>query len=281
MTEVLDYPNLDQYLLLKNGNYLYKVPFRDGYACLKVYYGSRSMLRYLSGTISNWFEGQTSFMPKARRKNEYACLKVWKECGFRVFEIYDDVKVKGLPEGGYTMLEFISGEKMITWLGREDIPLDERIEKYRKFLKDWHRRHKIAVETANPLLVHENGDMKHVMLLPDDEFLYFDFEMQYRSQKPESVRRSVAREILAYLRYTGKAVGAELFARFIDETVAYYPDRSLLELAVDTMYHNPNVIIRWARAYDAKRSKTKKEKFNKYEVADELMRAMNYKPKGL
>ena len=281
MTEVVEYPDLDQYLLLKNGNYLYKVPFRDGVACLKVYYGSRSLIRYIGGTISNWFEGQTSFMPKARRRNEYECLKVWKANGFRVFEIYDDVKVKGLPEGGYTMLEFVSAEKMITYLGREDIPLEERKRKYRLFLKDWHRRHKLAVETANPLLVHENGDMKHVMLMPDDEFLYFDLEMQYRSKRPARVRDFVAREILAYLKYTGKAVGTELFPVFIDETVAHYPDRSLLELAVDTMYRNRNIVVRWARAYDAKTNKVKKEEFNKYQVADELMRALNYRPKGM
>lgn len=277
MTEVVEYPDLDQYLLLKNGNFLYKVPFRDGVACLKVYYGSRSTWRYITGTISNWAEGQTSFMPKARRNNELKCLQVWRENGFRVFDVYDDVVVKGLPEAGYTMLEFVQGEKMITYLGREDIPLETRLEKYRTFLKDWHRRHALAVKTANPLLIHENGDMKHVMLMPEDQFLYFDFEMQYRSRKPAKVRGYVAREILAYLKYTGKAVGTELFPLFIDETVKHYPDRSLLELAVDTMYKNPNLLVRWARAYDARKIRHMEE-FNKYQVANELKRALNYQP---
>ena len=74
--EILEIENLDQYLLLKNGNYLYKIPFRNGYAVLKVYYGTRSMLRYIGGSISNFFEGQTSFMPRARMLNEQRCMKI-------------------------------------------------------------------------------------------------------------------------------------------------------------------------------------------------------------
>ncbi len=36
--EVIRFNDLSPYLLLKNGNYLYKIPFRDGFAVLKVYY---------------------------------------------------------------------------------------------------------------------------------------------------------------------------------------------------------------------------------------------------
>ncbi len=104
-TEILEIEILGQYLLLKNGNYLYKIPFRKGYAVLKVYYGSRSRLRYIGGSVSNFFEGQTSFMPRARMVNEKKCLKIWRQAGFRVFDTYSDVIVKDLPEGGYMLLK--------------------------------------------------------------------------------------------------------------------------------------------------------------------------------
>ncbi len=125
--EVLEFDNLKQYLLLKNGNYLYKVPFRNDWAVLKVYHGSRSMIGYILGTISNFFEGQTSFMPKARKKNEEACLALWREAGFRVFDTYDDVVVEGLPEDGYKLFEFLSEVKFVDYFGDESVPLEERL----------------------------------------------------------------------------------------------------------------------------------------------------------
>ena len=99
-SEVLAFDNLDHYLLLKNGNYLYKIPFRGAQAVLKVYFGSRSWPRYIGGTISNYAEGQTSFMPRARRANELCCLDIWRQAGFRVFDTYDDVSVQGIAPGG-------------------------------------------------------------------------------------------------------------------------------------------------------------------------------------
>ncbi len=65
--EVIRFNDLSPYLLLKNGNYLYKIPFRDGFAVLKVYYGDRSLLKYITKTLGNILvSNQTSFMPIAR-----------------------------------------------------------------------------------------------------------------------------------------------------------------------------------------------------------------------
>ena len=65
--EVLTFEDLTPYLLLKNGNYLYKVPFRDRFAVLKVYYGSRGTWSRLQKSFSNVvLYGQTSYMPKTR-----------------------------------------------------------------------------------------------------------------------------------------------------------------------------------------------------------------------
>ena len=34
----------------------------------------------------------------------------------------------------------------------------------------------ILLERREARLIHENGDMKHVMIMPDGDFLFFDFE---------------------------------------------------------------------------------------------------------
>jgi hypothetical protein len=262
--EILQYDNLEKYLLLKNGNYLYKVPFKDGYAVLKVYFGTRSRWRYIGGTISNFFEGQTSFMPRARMRNEKKCLNIWRQAGFRVFQTYDDVAVEGLPAGGYMLFEYLPALQFKDYFGDESIALEDRLYTYRRFLEVWHRRHDMAIRQREPCLVHENGDLKHVMIV-DDQFLFFDFEMTYRSRR--RVREFVTREILAYLKSLGKIVGPDLFPVFLQETIDRYPGMALLENTYRIMFKHPNFIIRWARNFDRKLSSKAAKPFSKHNVA--------------
>ena len=271
-TEILEIENLDQYLLLKNGNYLYKIPFREGYAVLKVYYGSRSMLRYISGSISNFFEGQTSFMPRARMVNEKKCLNIWREAGFRVFDTFGDVIVKDLPEGGYMLFEYLSALKFIDYFGEASVALEDRLRTYRRFLKEWYRRHDMAIKRQEPRLVHENGDLKHVMIV-DDQFLFFDFEMTYRSRR--KVKEFVTREILAYLKSLGKIVGPELFPVFLKETIDHYPDTELLKNTHRIMFAHPNPVIRMARIVDRRFYPSAKKPFSKHNVARQLKKMLS------
>lgn len=269
--EVISFDHLDRYLLLKNGNYLYKIPFRETEAVLKVYFGSRSWLRYVGGTISNYAEGQTSFMPRARRANELRCLAIWRQAGFRVFDTYEEVTVKGLPREGYVLFEYLPGLKFTGYFGDESIPLEQRLETYRRFLSDWHRRHDLAIRTGEPRLVHENGDMKHVMIL-GDEFLYFDFEMTYRSSR--HIRDYVTREILAYLKSLGKVVGPERFSVFLEETLQHYPETELLADTHQLMFAHPNPVLRLARRVDYAIHSRAKKPFSKYNVARRLHRML-------
>jgi hypothetical protein len=269
--EVLSFDNLERYLLLKNGNYLYKIPFRGREAVLKLYYGSRSRLRYLTGTISNYAEGQTSFMPRARRSNELKCLKIWRKAGFRVFRTYDDVVVRGLPPDGYLLFEYIPGLKFSAYFGDNAIRLDQRLKTYRRFLEEWHRRHDLAVRSREPRLVHENGDLKHVMIL-DDGFLYFDFEMTYRSGR--HIKDYVTREILAYLKSLGKIVGPERFPLFLEETLQHYPAKDLLEHTHRLMFSHPNPVLRLARSLDFKYRQRARKPFSKYNVARRIHRML-------
>jgi len=270
--ELLQFDNLEQYLLLKNGNYLYKVPFRDGFAVLKVYYGSRSLFRYVTGTISNFFEGQTSFMPRARLANEKKCLKIWHDAGFRVFKTYDNVKVKDLPEGGYMLLEYLPALKFEDYYGDDSVPIEERLNTYRRFLKEWHKRHEIAVKEREPRLIHENGDMKHVMII-GDEFLYFDFEMTFRSRS--KVEEFVSREILAYLKSLGKIVGPELFELFLQETINNYPNTEYLHETYRFMFKHPNIFHRLGRMIDRKIHPRASKPFSKYNVALKLKKKLS------
>ena len=270
MSEVLSFPDLQSLLLLKNGNYLYKVPFRDGFAVLKVYYGDRGTFDYVKKSIGNIvFCGQTSFMPKGRLKTERDCLNLWREAGFRVFGLYEDVTVENVPEGGYMLFEYVEAPRFVEYFADHSIPVAERLEMWRRFLPVWHRRHDLAITRREPRFIHENGDMKHVMIMEDGEFLFFDFEMVFRSKR--RVREFVAREILSYLKSLGKCVGKEDWPAFIQATVREYPDRSLLEYTHAFAFRNPNLVLRLARWIDRRIHSRANKPFSKYNAARRLI----------
>ena len=137
--ETIHFDDLSPHLLLKNGNYLYKIPFRGGFAVVKVYYGSRNQLQMLYKSAENLISaGQTSYMPRTRLRIERECLDAWSKHGFRVYGTYDDVRIDapGCPEGGYTVFEYRDGPKLNDYLADDAIPEDERFATYRRFVAD-------------------------------------------------------------------------------------------------------------------------------------------------
>jgi hypothetical protein len=271
--ERLRFDDLQQYLLLKNGNYLYKVPFRGGFAVLKVYSGSRTWLQYAVKTCGNVLVcNQTSFMPRARRKTELAVLKLWRDAGFRVFGVYEDALVDGIAPDLQALYEYVPQKKLIDLLGDPKLTLDERLKLWRGWLPVWHRRHALAIERREPRLVHENGDLKHVMPMPDGSYLSFDFEMVFRSRR--RVKEFVAREILSFLKSLGHTVLPADFDVFMKETVRHYPDRDLLHYTHAFAFANPNPVLRLARAIDRRIKPRAKKKFSKYNVARMLLDAL-------
>jgi hypothetical protein len=268
--EKLRFDDLDSMLLLKNGNYLYKVPFRGGFAVLKVYQGSRTWWQYFSKSCGNVLVcNQTSFMPRARRRTELDSIRLWREAGFRVFGVYEDVEVEGMDPTLYALYEYVPRKKLVDLLGDPTISLEERVVIWTGFLPTWHRRHALAIQRGEPRLVHENGDLKHVMPMDDGDYLFFDFEMVYRSRR--RTKEFVAREILSFLKSLGKTVRPGEFDRFMTETVRHYPDHDLLRYTHAFAFANPNPVLRLARAIDRNFKSRAKKEFSKYNVARVLL----------
>lgn len=268
--ETLVLADLAPYLLLSNGNFLYKVPFRDGFAVLKVYYGSRGALGNLYKSFENLvFAGQTSYMPRTRRRVERECLEIWRKHGFRVYDTFDDVEVQapGCRPGGYTLFEYRVGPKLNEYLSDGQVPQTQRLETWRRFLVEWSRRHDLAIREAEPRLVHENGDGKHVMIF-EDGFHWFDFEMIWRSRR--RVREQVSHEIVQYLWNVSKSVPQALRAPLLEETVAAYPKRDRLRDASDLFLAHPDPLHRAARALDQRLRSRARKPTSKYNVARRL-----------
>lgn len=263
MPETLRFDDLAPYLLLRNGNYLYRVPFRGGEAVLKVYAGSRGRLETWRKSFENVvFAGQTSYQPRTRRRIELECLALWRRHGFRVYETFEDVAVEapGCPPGCYTLFEYRAGPKLVEVLRDSKREPDARLAVYRRFLAEWARRHELAEALAEPRLVHENGDGKHVLVL-DDGFLWFDFEIVGRSRA--RVGDQVSHEIVQYLWFLSKSV-RELRDRLFEETVAGYPKTDRLRAACAYFLDGPR------RALDRTLRARARRPGSKYAVARRL-----------
>lgn len=272
--EVLEFADLTPYLLLKNGNYLYRIPYErapGGQAVLKVYYGSRPLWETLAKSLGNVaFEGQTSYLPRTRLAMERACLDLWRAHGFRVFRTFDDVVVRapGCPPDGHLLMEYVAAPKLVDYMPDAAVPLEERFATWRRFLAEWARRHVLAVSEREPRLIHENGDAKHVMLLDGArEFLWFDFEMVYRSR--ERVEEYVGHEIVQYVWNLLRNLPPEMHERLLAETAEHYPEPRFLRLGHDVFFHHPRPLVRLARSFDRRRAKARKAS-SKYNVARRL-----------
>lgn len=263
MAEILRFDDLAPHLLLRNGNFLYKIPFRGGSALLKVYAGSRGRLETWRKSFENVvFAGQTSYQPRTRRRVELECLALWRRHGFRVYETYDDVLVEapGCPSGCYTLFEYRTGPKLVEVLRDASREPGERLSLYRSFLAEWARRHELAIALREPRLVHENGDGKHV-LVEGDGFLWFDFEIVWRSRA--RVAGQVSHEIIQYLWFLSKSV-RDLRERLLEETAAGYPKTDRLREACAFFLDGPR------RALDRNLRARARRPDSKYAVARRL-----------
>lgn len=264
--------DIDRTPLAGAGNYLWKIPLRGGHAVVKVYFGSRSRFLYWKKTFGNvCITGRSSHMPRARRRTELESIRRWEAHGFRCFPLHPEVEVVGLPADGYAVFAFVPGRHFREYFRDASIPLEERMATWRRWVPEWHRRHRAAVAESDPYLVHENGDVKHVMLW-EGGFVYFDFEMIYTGR---DVRMLVGREILAYLRSVGRFFGEELYERMCDELVAAYPDKALLHAAWEAAFRPSGIVMRAARFLDRTLKPGSRGRWSKYQIARDLKRRLD------
>ena len=265
-----DFPEKEH--LAGHGNWLYKIPFRGDWAVLKIYFGNRNPLLHWKKSFGNLFiTGRTGHLPRTRCKVEVECVNLWEKHGFTCFKMYPEVKFSDVPEGGYMLFDYVPGIHFRTYFRDESVPLEERMETWKTWLPIWARRHKLAVELGEPRLIHENGDMKHVMLWKGD-FVNFDFEIVFRSK---DIRDLVGREMLAYMRSIGKAFGDEMYDLMMDGIIKWYPDKAMLMEAYIHGIENRNPVMRFFRRLDRMFRSANKKQYSKYNVAFDLKRRLD------
>jgi hypothetical protein len=268
--KLADFPEKEH--LAGDGNWLYKIPFRDDWAVLKVYYGNRNPLLHVKKTFSNLLlTGRTSHMPRARCRTEIESIRVWESHGFRCFPMYPEVVFDDLPAGGYILFDYVPGEHFRTHFRDTNRTIDERLETLRAWLPEWHRRHRAAIDNDEPRLIQENGDAKHVMLWEGD-WINFDLELCFRSH---DIRDLIGREMLAFFRSIGKCFKIENHDKLMGVILESYPDRSLL---METYLHairNHNPVVRAGRLIERSMKGETGKVFSKYWIAFDLKRRLD------
>ncbi len=265
--------DIDKSNLAGEGNYLWRHTLPDGLEVVaKVYHGSRSPLLYMKKTFGNVvLTGRSSHMPTARCAMEAACVRAWEEQGFRCFGMYPQIAIDGLPRDGYMVFEYVPGRHFRDYFQDRAVPLEEKRATWRRFVPEWHRRHAAAVATGDSKLIHENGDVKHVMLWQDD-FVYFDFEMIYTSK---DVRMLVGREICCYMRSVGRFFGDEMYEWMTADLVEHYPDKALLMTTWQWAFDHSDGFTKFVRRLDYSMKPRSKRKYSKYVVALDVKRRLD------
>jgi hypothetical protein len=268
---VLRLADLEKVPLAGEGNFVWKVPLGKGHAVLKVYYGSRGWPLYWKKTLGNLLTGRSSHMPRERWRTETEVAALWEANGFRCFRMLPQVVVEGLPREGYMVWEWTPGVHFRDYFRDATVPLEERMATWRRWLPEWHRRHRLAVERSDPRFIHENGDVKHVMLW-QGRFVYFDFEMVFRSRR---ARTLVGREIATYMRSVGRFFGEEMYARMLRELVEHYPDKALLLSAWEHSWDDRHPAWRAVRFLDRNLRPKHRERWSKYRVGRDVRDALD------
>ena len=265
--------DIDKSNLAGAGNYLWKHTLPGGEEVVaKVYHGSRSPLLYMKKTFGNVvLTGRSSHMPKARCDMEVQCVETWEKHGFRCFGTYPQIEIEGLPRDGYMVFEYVPGRHFRDYFQDKKVSQEDKRATWRRFIPEWHRRHAAAVSTNDSRLIHENGDVKHVMNWQGD-FVYFDFEMIYTSQ---DVRMLVGREICCYMRSVGRFFGVEMYDWMTDDLIELYPDKALLMTTWAWAFDHSDGFTKFVRKIDYAVKPKNKKQHSKYDVALDVKRRLD------
>ena len=277
---VIDLDKVEKTHLAGEGNFLWKVPYDDAFIVVKIYYGTRGRFVDAKKTLTNLlFQDRSSAMPWGRFRTERDSFLAWEHYGFRCFRRLEHIHIAGLPADGYVVMEYLPGLHFREYFKDESIPFEQRMALFRRWVREWHRRHQICVEQGHNLLHHENFDVKHVMIV-GDEFLYFDFEVALTSRNMPDL---VGREILAFMRSVGKFFGEDIYWRMMRELLENYPDRDYLEAARAHAFRNPRMHVRIGRNLESVLKPKHRKRFSKYQVARDLRKLLDnpdHQPQG-
>lgn len=245
-----------------HGIFLIEDPGAQKYV-VKCYSRKRSHWREVLNAISNYLSGRSSSRPLGRFNIEKKVLQTWREHGFDVFKQPKDLESLEITKP-HLLFEYVKGQTLLSYFADPRISKEDKIEKLKRFIPEWGRRHHIAMKSGNRLLIQEHPSFKHVYINDGGRFIFFDFETVYT--KLHSLPSLIGREIAGYVRSLYKVIPPEEFNEFLKLIINEYPHREYLLYPYDYFYRHPNPLVRFSHSL-VRRLPRNKRRHSKYLVA--------------
>lgn len=245
-----------------HGIFLIEDPGAQKYV-VKCYSRKRGHWREVLDAISNYLSGRSSSRPLGRFNTEKKVLQTWREHGFDVFKQPKDLESIAINKP-HLVFEYIKGQTLLSYFADPRISKEDKIEKLKRFIPEWGRRHLIAMESGNRLLIQEHPSFKHVYINDGERFIFFDFETVYT--KLHSLPSLIGREIAGYVRSLYKVIPPKEFNEFLKLIINEYPHREYLLYPYDYFYCHPNPLVRFSHSL-VRRLPRNKRRHSKYLVA--------------
>jgi hypothetical protein len=230
---------------------------------VKCYGRKRSHWGEVLNAISNYLSGRSSSRPLGRFNTEKKVLQTWHEYGFDVFKQPKDLESITVNKP-HLLFEYVKGQTLLSYFADPLISKEYKIDKLKQFIPEWGRRHYLAMESGNRLLIQEHPSFKHVYINDFGRFIYFDFETVYTTR--HSLPSLIGREIAGYIRSLYKVIPPDEFNEFLRILINEYPHREYLLYPYHYFYRHPNLLVRFSHSL-ARRLPRNKRRHSKYLVA--------------
>jgi hypothetical protein len=231
---------------------------------VKCYDHKRDQLQRLLSGWENLVTGRSALDPQSRFRTESETLKTWRENEFDVFRQSNDLPPIAI-DFPHLVFEYVPGRTLKEYFLDPDVGKADKLRTLKRFVPEWGRRHRLALETDNHRLIQERATFQHVFLSAADErLIYFDFEIVYTPR--HSLPGILAREIAGYLRSLFTAVPPGDYRTYLDTLIRAYPQREFLQYPYDYFFNHPNRLLRFAFGIDRQLPRNRRP-HSKYNIA--------------
>ena len=218
-------------------------------------------------SLANFFTGRTGVYAKRRYKTERKIITVWRENGFGTFTIIDELpeQFKGRL---WLVTQFADGVTLDAFLADQSVGQPRKDAVMTCFWAQTARRQALALSKRQRRLIPSNPSLKHVMLMPNDEMLFFDFEVAF--VRFTSIKTLIGRELTGYVRSMRRVLNTEQFNHNLKVMVQVFPEPKYLDY-VKRVGKSLNPVIRLCQILG--RSFSSKDRGARVNAAKALMRA--------
>ena len=231
------------------GNILLLEGEGDDMKVLKLYRERRSRTKEIFSAFSHRvFERKRGATARARCETERLSLDTWERHGFDVFKRLDlPLPDRFAPPGVW--FEYCSGQPLAALIRSPEMDLEKKLSLMHRLGEALSRRHRVAHDLADVLLVQDHATLDHVFV-SGDRLITYDFEGGFLPGFP--ILEALAQEMAVCLRSLSKRSG-EHFERLLRVLVEGYGDTTLLHDIAHWGVHNRSCYRRVRRWYDQRR----------------------------